>query len=76
MDVGAIERRSGRVPDPGAGGADGRGAGTDAGGGALGRRPTGPADDPRAGTSPAGRGTDSAAKDGGGTKALRAMDDF
>jgi len=52
----------------------GRGGGDEAGAGALGRRPTEPTDDPRAGTDPPARGTVSVEKDGGGTKARRAME--
>ncbi len=74
--AGASDRRdSGKVPEPGGVGEDWRGGGTDAGGGALWRTPR----DPRvvvlaASAGPERDGADSVAKDGGGTKARRAIE--
>jgi hypothetical protein len=71
LDVGGTERRdSGRAPEAGGGGAEGRGAGME-GGGALGRRPIDDGD--RVEGTPLPRGADSGARVGGGTKARRAI---
>jgi hypothetical protein len=74
IDAGAIARReSGKLPDPGGGGADARGGGTDAGGDNVARKPRELSEDGRDGITLPDRGTDSVAKVGGGTKARRAI---
>ncbi len=73
--VGASDRRdSGKLPDAGGGGTDGRGAGTDAGGGTLARSPRGPCDEGLAVAAAEREEAVSVAKDGGGTKARRAIE--
>jgi hypothetical protein len=59
-------------PVGGGGGTDGLGAGMDAGGGTLGRRPID--DGVRVDGTPLPRGAESVARVGGGTKARRAIE--
>ncbi|HXN30937.1 MAG TPA: hypothetical protein VN894_03705 [Polyangiaceae bacterium] len=73
--AGASDRRdSGKLPDAGGGGAEGRGGGTDPGAVAPARRPSVPSDVVLAGTARGREGADSVENDGGGTKARRAIE--